>query len=73
MLLWSPSHGPVKVGQPSRTNVQQLCADTGCNLEDPRGRLTIEMSGNRRSETSMLAGRHDDDDDDDGSQICMNF
>ena len=34
ILLWTPSHGWEKVGQPARTYIQQLCADTGCSLED---------------------------------------
>ena len=33
-LLWTPSHGRAKVGWPARTYIQQLCADTGCSLED---------------------------------------
>ena len=34
VLLWTPSHGRVKVGQPARTNIQQFCEDTGCSPED---------------------------------------
>ena len=34
VLLWTPSHGRAKAGRPARTYVQQLCADTGCSLED---------------------------------------
>ena len=34
LLLWTPSHERVKAGQPARTYIQQLCADTGCSLED---------------------------------------
>ena len=34
MLLWTPSHRRVKAGCPARTYIQQLCADTGCSLED---------------------------------------
>ena len=34
VLLWTPSHGRAKSGRPARTNVQQLCADTRCSLED---------------------------------------
>ena len=34
ILLWTPSHGHASVGQPTRTYPQQLCTDTGCNLED---------------------------------------
>ena len=33
ILLWTP-HGPVKLGQPAWTYIQQLCADTGFRLED---------------------------------------
>ena len=33
-LLWSPSHGPAKAGRSARTNIQQLCEDTGCSPED---------------------------------------
>ena len=36
-LLWTPSHGWAKAGQPARTYIQQLCADTGCSLEDLLG------------------------------------
>ena len=34
ILLWTPSHGRAKAGQPARTNKQQLCVDGGCSLED---------------------------------------
>ena len=34
VLLWTPSHGRAIVGRPTRTYLQQLCTDTGCNLED---------------------------------------
>ena len=30
ILLWTPA----KAGQPARTYIQQLCANTGCSLED---------------------------------------
>ena len=33
-LLWTPSHGRAKAGRPDRTYIQQLCADTGCSLDD---------------------------------------
>ena len=45
----------------TRTYIRQLCADTGCSLENlPRA---IEMGGERGSGRSMLAARHHDDDD----------
>ena len=31
---WTPSHGRAKAGRPARIYLQQLCADTGCCLED---------------------------------------
>ena len=34
ILLWTPSHGRAKAGRPTRTYIQQLCAETGCSLED---------------------------------------
>ena len=34
ILLWTLSHGRAKAGWPARTYIQQLCADTGCSLED---------------------------------------
>ena len=34
VLLWNPSQGQAKAGQPARTYIQQLCADTGCSPED---------------------------------------
>ena len=34
VLLWTPTYGQAKAGRPSRTYIQQLCEDTGCNPED---------------------------------------
>ncbi len=34
ILLWTPSHGQAKAGRSARIYIQQLCADTGCSLED---------------------------------------
>ena len=34
VLLWTPTYGCAKAGRPARTYIQQLCEDTGCNLED---------------------------------------
>ena len=39
ILLWTPSHGWAKAGRPARTYIQQLCADTGCSLEDLPGAM----------------------------------
>ena len=34
VLLWTPLQGWTEAGQPARTYIKQLCADTGCSLED---------------------------------------
>ena len=34
VLLWTPTYGQAKAGQPARTHIQQLCEGTGCNPED---------------------------------------
>ena len=34
VLLWIPTHGRAKAGQPARTYIQQLCEDTGCCPEN---------------------------------------
>ena len=34
VLLWTPTYGQAKAGRPAQTYIQQLCEDTGCNLED---------------------------------------
>ena len=34
VLLWTPTYGQAKAGQPARTYIQQLCEDTGCSPED---------------------------------------
>ena len=37
ILLWTPSHRRAKAVWPARTYIQQLCANTGCGLEDLPG------------------------------------
>ena len=34
VLLWTPTYSQAKAGRPAWTYIQQLCEDTGCNLED---------------------------------------
>ena len=34
VLLWTPTYGRAKAERPAWTYIQQLCEDTGCNLED---------------------------------------
>ena len=63
VLLWTPTYGQAKAGWPARTCIQQLCEDTGCSPEDLPKRWMIGRSGERWSEISVLAARHDDDDE----------
>ena len=37
VLPWTPSHEQAKAGWPARTYIEQLCADTGCSLQDLSG------------------------------------
>ena len=39
ILQWRPSHGRSKAGRLARTDIHQLCADTGCSLEDLPGAM----------------------------------
>ena len=39
VLLWTPPHERANVGRPTRTYLQQLCADTGCSLEELPGAM----------------------------------
>ena len=36
-VLWTPTHRHASIGQPPRTCLYQLCADTECRLEDLPG------------------------------------
>ena len=67
VLLWTPSHGRVKAGQPSRTYIQQLIQDVAWKTYQEQ--RTIEMGGERGSGKSVLAVQHDDDD----TFICAAF
>ena len=39
ILLWTPSHERAKARRPTRTYIQQLCANTGYSLEDLPGAM----------------------------------
>ena len=56
-----PSHECASVGRPVRTYLQQLCADTGCSLEDLPGMME-EREKEREFGKSMLATQLDNDD-----------
>ena len=63
ILQWTPSHGRTKAGRTARTYMQQLCADTGCSLEDLPGAMDDRDWGERGSERSVLVVRYNDDND----------
>ena len=60
VLQWTSSHGRAKAGLPARTYIQQLCANTGCSLDDlPEAIEDREVWRKRAREMMVL---HDDDD-----------
>ena len=61
ILLWIPSHGRAKEGQPARTYVQQLCVDTGCSFEDLPGAMD-DRDELRERVSEISEGEQDDDD-----------
>ena len=48
VLLWIPTYGRAKAGRPARTYIQQLCEDTGCNLEDLPEAMSDREKGRER-------------------------
>ena len=65
VLLWTPTYGQAKAGQPARTYIQHLCEDTDVALKTCQRQWMIGRSGERGSGISVLVSQHDDDDDDD--------
>ena len=61
ILLWTPSYERAKAGRPTRTYLQQLCADTGWIPEDQPEAMD-DKEGWRG--ISVLIVRHDNDNDD---------
>ena len=56
VLQWTPSHGRAKAGRPARIYIQQqLCADTGCSLEDLLGAMD-DRDGWRKTVGEIHAG-----------------
>ena len=65
IILWTPLHGRAQAGQPVRTYIQHLCADTGCSLENLLGAMDVR-DGCRERVRKICAGGatrwwHDDD------------
>ena len=55
ILQWSPSNGRAKSGRPGRTYIQQLCTNTGYNLEDLPGAMD-DRDGWRERVRDIRAG-----------------
>ena len=55
ILLWTLSHGRAKVRRPARPYAQQLCANTGCSLEDLPGAMD-DREGWRERVRAIHAG-----------------
>ena len=59
ILPWTPSNGRAKAGRPTRTYIQQLCADIEYILED----LSGAMDDTDRCREKFRVARDDDDND----------
>ena len=57
VLLWTPSCGRAKAGQPARTYIQQLCEDTGCSPEDLTELMTNREKWRERVRDIRTGGR----------------
>ena len=60
ILPWTPSHGRPKTRRPARTYIQQLCTDTGYDLEDLLGAMDDWDRWQEGLGRSVLAARYDD-------------
>ena len=59
VLQWTSSHGPAKAGQPTRTYIQQLCADMGCNPEDLPEAMDDREGWREKVKVSVVMTRRD--------------
>ena len=56
ILQWTPTHWRTTAERPARINIQQLCADTGCSLEDMLGAID-DRDGQREGESDPCLQR----------------
>ena len=73
VFLWTPAHECASIGWPARIYLHQLCADTGCSLEDlPRTMDDGEREREREREPGnyMLSVRLGDNNNDDFYLDC---
>ena len=62
VLLWTPTYGRAKAGQPARTYLNSYVRIRDVALKTYQRRCMIGRSGERGSGISVLVARHDDDD-----------
>ena len=55
VLLWTSTYGRAKAGRPARTNIQQICEDTRCSLEN-----LLEAMNDREKWREMVWDIRDD-------------
>ena len=67
--LWTTSFARSDVGWPARSYIQQLCAYTGCSLEDLPGAMEDREGGKIGTGRSVIAAWNDDDDDEDDDDL----
>ena len=64
LLLWTPNHGHINVGQQAKTSIYQLCVDTGCHLKELSSKVVNRgVWGERERERqgdSLLSVRFDE-------------
>ena len=58
LLLWTPTHGHINVGQAAKTYIHQLCMDTGCHQENRLRSMAKRMDSERESRESMQTNHH---------------
>ena len=59
VLLWTPTHGHTSIGRPAKTYKHQLCAGTGCSLEDLLGAMDNRDGWLERESHRNPRNRHD--------------
>ena len=61
ILLWTPRHGLTSICQLAKNYIHQLCADTGCHLEDLSRAIADRDLDKREPRKSVLSADLDGD------------
>ena len=65
LLLWTIVYGRSHVSRPTKIYIDQLCEDTGCQLNDPPGVMDDREGWRESHGTPCYQACIDDEDDDD--------